>query len=114
MHELAVTQNILEIALRHAGAQKAVRITDLYIVMGEWSTMIDDSLQFYWDMISEDTIAKGATLHFSRKPVVIVCSDCGHEYKPTTSELLCPQCSSLRIKIKTGEEFFLESIEIES
>jgi hydrogenase nickel incorporation protein HypA/HybF len=114
MHELAVTQSILEIAIRHAEAQKANRITDLYIVMGEWSTMVDDSLQFYWDMISENTIAKGAILHFSRNPVVISCLDCGHSYQPTSRELLCPKCASMKIKVKTGEEFYLESIEIET
>jgi hydrogenase nickel incorporation protein HypA/HybF len=114
MHELAVTQSILEIALRHAENQKAKRITHLYIVMGEWSSTVDDSIQFYWDMISDDTIAKGATLHFNRKPVVIECVDCGHSYTPNSRELLCPICASTHIKVKTGEEFFLESIEIES
>jgi len=114
MHELAVTQSILEIALRHAENQKAKRITHLYIVMGEWSSTVDDSIQFYWDMISDGTIAKGATLHFNRTPVVIECLDCGHTYTPNSRELLCPACASMHIKVKTGEEFFLESIEIES
>jgi hydrogenase nickel incorporation protein HypA/HybF len=114
MHELAVTQSILEIALRHAEKQKAKRITDLFVVMGEWSSTVDDSIQFYWDMISDGTIAKGATLHFTRTPVAIICLDCGLTYTPNSRELLCPACASLRIKVKTGEEFYLESIEIES
>ncbi len=114
MHELAVTQSILEIAVRHAEAQKAKRITDLFIVMGEWSSTVDDSIQFYWDMISAETIAKGATLHFRRVPVEILCIDCNFTYKPTSRELLCPKCASTRIKVKTGEEFFLEAIEVES
>ena len=114
MHELAVTQSILEIAIRHAEKQNATKITDLFIVMGEWSSTVDDSIQFYWDMISDGTIAKGATLHFTRKPVLIECQDCGITYKPNSKELLCPNCFSLRIKVKTGEEFYLESIEIES
>jgi hydrogenase nickel incorporation protein HypA/HybF len=114
VHELAVTQSILEIALRHAENQKAKRISHLYIVMGEWSSTVDDSIQFYWDMISDGTIAKGATLHFTRTPVVINCLDCGHTYTPNSHELLCPICESIRIKVKTGEEFYLESIEIET
>jgi len=114
MHELAVTQSILEIAVRHAEAQKAKKITDLFIVMGQWSSTVDDSVQFYWDMISENTIAQGATLHFKRVPVEIVCISCGHTYHPTDRELLCPQCASTRIKVKSGEEFFLEAIEVEN
>lgn len=114
MHELAVTQSILEIAVRHADEQKARRITDLFIVMGEWSSTVDDSIQFYWDMISDGTIAKGAALHFRRVPVEIECSDCKHTYKPSARELLCPNCTSTRIKVRTGEEFYLEAIEVES
>ena len=114
MHELAVTQSILEIALRHAENQSAKRITDLYMVMGEWSSSVDDSIQFYWDLISDGTIAKGATLHFNRKPVVIMCNDCGNTYSPNSRELLCPNCSSAHLKVQTGEEFYLEAIEVES
>jgi len=114
MHELAVTQSILEIAVRHAEEQQAKRITDLFIVMGEWSSTVDDSIQFYWDMISDGTIARGATLHFRRVPVEIDCIDCGHTYKPSSRDLLCPNCASTRIKVKTGEEFYLEAIEVES
>jgi hydrogenase nickel incorporation protein HypA/HybF len=114
MHELAVTQSILEIAVRHAEAQNAQRITDLFIVMGQWSSTVDDSVQFYWDMLSEGTLAHGAKLHFKRIPVEITCQDCGHSYQPTARELLCPQCSGHRLKVNHGEEFFLEAIEIDT
>ena len=35
MHELPITQSLLEIALRHGKQADAKRITDLHIVMGE-------------------------------------------------------------------------------
>jgi len=114
MHELSVTQSILEIAIRHANKQNSRRITDLYIVMGAWSSSVDDSIQFYWDMISEGTIAQGATLHFERKEAIIDCVECGHSYSPNSRELLCPRCGSFQIKVKSGEEFYLESIEVET
>ncbi len=57
MHELAVTESILEIALRHSGEAGAQRITDLHLVIGELSTIIDESVQFYWDFVSEGTPA---------------------------------------------------------
>jgi hydrogenase nickel incorporation protein HypA/HybF len=113
MHELAVTESILEIAVRHAQAQNAHRITDLYLVIGKWSSIVDDSIQFYWDIISDGTIAKGATLHFRRIPVTLACRDCGDVYQPTSEELVCPKCGSARIEVKTGNEFHLESIEVD-
>ena len=113
MHELTVTESLLEIAIRHAQAQNARRITDLYLVLGQWSSIVDDSVQFYWDIISEGTIAKGATLHFRRVPVVLACQDCGKEYQPSSEEFACPQCGGSHAKIMAGEEFHLEAIDVE-
>ena len=113
MHELAVTESILEIALRHAQDQKARRITDLYLVLGQWSSIVDDSVQFYWDIISEGTIAKGAILHFQRIPVMLECKDCGKEYQPTSEEFTCPNCGGTHAQVKTGDEFHLEAIDVE-
>ncbi len=114
MHELAVTESILEIALRHAEQSKADRITDLYLVIGQLASIVDDSVSFYWDMISADTIAQGATLHFRRIPTVMQCQRCQTEYQPDDSVFTCPTCSSTKIKIISGEEFFFESIQIDN
>lgn len=114
MHELAVTQSLLEIALRHAAAAEAGRITDLYIVVGQLSTMIDDSVQFYWDTISQNTAAEGAQLHFRRIPAELLCADCGHRYALPPDSFACPRCGSVRVTVVAGEEFYLESIEVQS
>jgi hydrogenase nickel incorporation protein HypA/HybF len=110
MHELSVTESILEIALRHGGEQ---RITDLRLVIGELSTLIDESVQFYWDIVSEGTPAAGATLHFRRVPAQLTCQACGHSYSPREA-LPCPACDSEDIRIVSGEEFYLEEIEVVS
>ena len=113
MHELTITESILEIALRHAREQNAGRITDLYLVIGEWASMVDDSVQFYWDIISERTIAKGATLHFRRVLVELICQDCGQVYQPTSEKMACPKCAGTNVKLKAGEEFYLEAIDVD-
>lgn len=113
MHELPVTQSILEIALRHAQKSDAQRITGIHIVMGELSTMVDDSIQFYWDMIAAGTIAQGAQLHFRRVPAELQCMTCFTKYRPKEMELLCPNCGSVGAKIIAGEECSLEAIDVE-
>jgi hydrogenase nickel incorporation protein HypA/HybF len=113
MHELSITENILEIAVRHGNQANATRITDLYLVIGQLSSVIDDSVQFYWDMISKDTIAEGAHLHFRRIPTKLLCLQCKGEYEPTEADLACPTCGSHKIQVIAGDEFFMEAIEIE-
>jgi len=113
MHELAVTESILEIALRHAPSREPVRIIGLYLVIGQLSSIVDDSIQFYWDIISEGTLAQGALLHFRRIPAEMSCQNCGNRYAPSEQALACPRCSSVQIQLVTGDEFYLESIEVE-
>lgn len=114
MHELPVAENVLEITLRHASKADANRVTDLYLVIGQLSSIIDDSLQFYWDIISKDTIAEGARLHFRRIPTQLKCRDCGYQFTPGDDDFACPKCRSAHISITAGEEFFLESINIDN
>jgi hydrogenase nickel incorporation protein HypA/HybF len=113
MHELPVAQSILEIALKHAAQAGAQRISNLYIVMGELSSMVDDSIQFYWDMIARDSIAEGAVLHFRRVPAELQCMTCFEKYHPVDGQLVCPQCGGVGARILAGEEFSLEAIDVE-
>ena len=114
MHELAVTENLLEIALRHANKAGAEQIKELHIVIGDLTSFIDDSILFYWDIIAKDTIAESAVLNFKRIPTKFHCQDCNQSYSPDDTDLACKFCGSTRITIQAGKEFYLESIEINS
>ena len=109
MHELAVTENILAIALKHAKGQ---RITDVYLVIGQLASIVDDSVEFYWDTISQGTSAEGAVLHFRRIPTEFQCRDCEHRYAPSHDNYTCPSCASLRVMVVAGEEFYVEAIDV--
>lgn len=113
MHELSVTQSILDISLRHASEANAKRITDIHLVIGQFSSIVDDSVQFYWEIISRDTIAQGSSLHFERIPGEMTCQDCGHTFHPTDQSFECPSCSSSKVSVTKGNEFRLDSIDIE-
>ena len=114
MHELPVTESILEIALRHGAEAGAVRIAAIHLVIGQLSSIIDDSVQFYWDMISEGTLAEGAALHFRRIPAVFLCSDCEQTYEPKDEDFSCPHCGSTSVRLTSGTEFQVEAIEVET
>jgi hydrogenase nickel incorporation protein HypA/HybF len=113
MHELAVTQSILEIAVRHAEQAGATRVLAINLLLGRYASVVDDSVQFYWDVIAEDTIAKGAVLNFTRVPAEMTCSDCGRSFEPDETSFTCPGCGSARVRISKGEELEVQSIEVE-
>jgi hydrogenase nickel incorporation protein HypA/HybF len=74
---------------------------------------MDESVQFYWDMISENTVCERALLKFDKKKAVIHCENCVNEYDLNGELMPCPECGSMNIKILAGREFLLDSIEIE-
>jgi hydrogenase nickel incorporation protein HypA/HybF len=114
MHELSVTESILEISLRHADGANAKHITNLYLVIGQLASIVDDSVQFYWDIISTGTIAEGATLHFRRLPARFLCLDCSQQYSPVSDSFSCPACEGDHVKVIAGDEFYMEAIDIEN
>jgi len=112
MHELAVTESILSIANQAAEENQAAKVTDIYLVIGQLSSIVDDSVQFYWDHISQGTISEGAKLHFDRRPAALHCKSCDTQYP--LGEILqpCPQCQSADVFIESGEELLVDHIDI--
>ncbi len=113
MHELAITQSMLEIVLRHARQAGAPRVVEIHLVIGQLSSIVDDSVAFYWDMVARGTPAEGARLDFRRVPARFQCQACAHEFAPPPETWACPACASQQVRVIAGEEFSVESIEVD-
>ena len=113
MHELAVTQSILDISLRHAKEAGAKQITGINLVIGEFASIVDDSVQFYWDFLTDGTIAQGAQLRFERVHGEMTCTNCKHSFHPNDIDFVCPNCESRFVQITKGDEFRVDSIDVE-
>ncbi len=109
MHELAVTENILRIVAEHAGG---ARVTDIHLVIGEMSSFVDDSIQFYFSTLAAGTAAEQATLHFRRIAIRFRCRSCAQEFAPTRLDWRCPACGAMGGEVIAGKEFYVESIEV--
>ena len=114
MHELAVTQSILEVVLAAAERADARTITGIDLVVGDLASVVDDSVQFYFDILSKDTLAAGAQLHFQREPAIATCSDCGAQTSVRLPvDPVCPQCQGIHVQVTGGRDFRVASIDIE-
>ena len=113
MHELAVTQSMLDIALEKAKAAHAARVTGINLVIGEMSGVVDQCVEFYFEFLSKDTIANKAILSFRKVPIQAHCRNCGELFIPKEFDWSCPRCQNSRAEIVAGNELYIESIEVE-
>ena len=113
MHEFAATRGVLQIALEAAANAGAGRVLAIDVVIGELTSMVDDSVQFYFDVLSRETPAAGARLNFRREPAIASCSACGHqaEVRPPLAAT-CVACGAHALTVAGGQSFFVDSIEV--
>jgi hydrogenase nickel incorporation protein HypA/HybF len=95
MHELAVTQSMLDLVLEEARKVGAGRIQKINLVIGNLSGIVGDSVEFYFQFLSKDTMAQGATLAFESVPTRARC-------RGNTS-----------LEIVGGNELYVDSIDVE-
>jgi hydrogenase nickel incorporation protein HypA/HybF len=113
MHELAVTESLLAIVVQSAIDNNAQKVTDIALTIGALSSIVDDSVQFYWNHISKGSVAEEATLHFNRIPATLLCLDCSTEFTLEDELTPCPNCDSINLNIIAGDEFQVDYIEIQ-
>jgi len=113
MHELSITQSILSIAVEKANAVQAKRVTKINLTIGELSGIVDECVQFYFDFLSQDTIAAEANLCFHKPPIQLRCRNCATTFSPNNLDWACPDCQEQKIEIISGRECYVDSIEVE-
>ena len=122
MHEMAVTQAMLNMALEHA---KGHHITDIYLRVGRMSAVVPESVEIYFDYLSQDTLAEGARLHFEYQPIEMTCADCGQladlsEWAGELPRVIMVealnrgcQCGSKHLRVTGGVGFEMVSLGVE-
>ena len=113
MHELSLAQSLLEIVLRHADKNGAVRVQRLVLSFGRMSCIEPRALETAFAVTAAGTRAEGARLSFTIHPVVVSCLSCEREYTlEDHGVLVCPSCGDAKVVVVGGTED-LELIEME-
>lgn len=113
MHELAITEGIIEAAVPAAKEAGAEKILEIRLKIGELSGVFPEYIQEYFNIASEGTIAEGAILKVEMIPPAIKCEKCGFEGVINRKEIKCPECGSTDFRLTAGREYFVDSLEVE-
>ncbi len=114
MHELSITQSILDISLQAAEKQNASRIRVIRLQLGPFCGVVPECVQMYLDVLAKGTIAEGARIEVIEVPLRVQCLDCGRESDIDRRHIQCPACGSIRLKRLSGREFLVDSLEVDT
>jgi hydrogenase nickel incorporation protein HypA/HybF len=115
VHELSVTQAILDTALRHATREDATRVHRILLVVSELSDLQPLWLQRYFDHIAAGTAAAGAELEVERAAPEFACNNCSARFYLSlrgVDRVRCPECGASDCTLQPGTDYLLEEIEV--
>ena len=110
MHELSVASAVIDTATRHADGRP---VTVVAVRVGGLRQVVPDSLRFYFEIVSRDTVCAGARLELIEVDPRLHCADCGREWEALYPGFRCPDCASGEVTVVGGEELQVEYIEVE-
>lgn len=113
MHEYPITQQIIKIAEKHATELCASQVKKIKLVVGDYSGFIGDSIQMYFDVISEGTLCEGAVIEIEHVKPKLRCTGCGALFERELLSFSCPECGAEGEPTKIGKEFYIDYIEVE-
>ena len=113
MHEMAIAQNIVDIAVAAAEREHAQKITRINMVAGEMRAIVPMQLSFCFGVAAENTIASGAYLNLEIVPARGSCRNCGETFVVKDFLYICPRCEGSDIEITGGTELRIKDIEVE-
>ena len=113
LHEYGLTRQMVRIVNDAAAAHHVARVNAAFLVVGENTGIIPDSLPLYFGMIAKGTPAEGATLHVRVVKAEMRCPHCGKNFRRPRFSFACPVCGALGSPTGIGNECYVESVELE-
>ncbi len=113
MHELAITESVIELINREAREKDFKKVLGISLRVGEYSGIIPECIREFFPIAARGSIAQGAELEIVSLPASFRCLHCGYQGAVDRKAACCPQCASREIRMVSGREFFVDSLKVE-
>lgn len=111
MHELALSQSIVELLAELAAREGLRTVTRVVLEVGEAAGVECEALRFCFDAVTRRTLAEGAELCIEQPPARGRCGGCGREFSMTRGLAPCPHCGAWGARLVSGRELRLQAFE---
>ena len=112
MHEMSIAVSIVDIVIGAALKEKAVKVEQVEIEIGELSGILPDFLNVCLDAASRDTLAEGATFNIRMIRGEAECEQCDALFACPSFMDPCPECGSYEVRTIRGDDMKVVSITI--
>jgi hydrogenase nickel incorporation protein HypA/HybF len=102
VHELSLSSAIVNTVVKHAAGR---RVTLVSMRVGRLRQVVPDTLEFY--------LCEGARLEQEIVEASLRCNPCGTTWLIEIPAFRCPTCGGSQVEVAAGNEFEVESIEVE-
>jgi len=114
MHELSIISSVVESVIDSLAAYPGARVIEVRLRVGALSAVVEDSLQFCFELATRDTPPEGSKLVVKIVPVMVHCTACGADGElESLQSFRCPHCGEPATDVRQGRELEIEAIEIE-
>jgi hydrogenase nickel incorporation protein HypA/HybF len=110
MHELSLSSAIIGTATKHAAGR---RVTVVNLRVGRLRQVVPETLEFYFEFVARGGPCEGARLEQEVVEARLRCNPCGREWSIEIPAFRCPTCEGSDVVVASGNEFEVESIEVE-
>jgi len=109
MHEMAITQGIVELCEQHAAGRRIQLVT---VEIGTLSGVVPEAVAFCFEACSVGTLAEGAIMQIEQLPGRGRCRECRLEQSLERLFDPCSQCGSYQMQVMSGDELRVREIEV--
>ena len=112
MHEMALCESILQILEEESGKQGYSRVKAVRLEIGALSCVEKEALRFNFEVITQGSLAEGASLELLDVPGQAWCMPCGQAVEMGSLVDPCPLCGGFQVQVTGGEELQIRDLEV--
>lgn len=108
MHELAITQSVVDAVVDKMGE---ARISRVLVEVGVLSGVVPDAMRFCFELVTNGTTLEGAALEITEPIGRARCRRCAAEFETQDLIMFC-ECGSADIDVLAGQELRIKAVEV--
>ena len=112
MHELSLAESVLQIIEDEAQNQEFSQVKTVWLEIGLLACVQQESLRFYFEVVTQNTVAHQARLKIIEVAGQGWCDQCACEVPLTIRYDPCPRCGQYGLQVIRGEEMRVKELEL--